>query len=107
VCEFEYAKYGMSGLETCFAAVHTALPQLPASKLAELFAIAPAIIFGLELPPIQAGAPAMLSLVQLQQAWQPQLSDLKSASQNNAFIGRRLQAKAVGMVNGHHQIIHL
>lgn len=107
VCEFEYAKYGMSGLETCFAAVHTALPQLPAGRLAELFAIAPAVIFGLELPPIQAGAPALLSLVQLQQAWQPQLSDLKSASKNNAFIGRQLQAKAVGMVNGRHQIIHL
>ncbi|HEY0060465.1 MAG TPA: dihydroorotase, partial [Flavisolibacter sp.] len=47
VVEFEYAKNGMIGLETCFATVRTALPQLSLERLIDLLAINPRKLFGL------------------------------------------------------------
>ena len=99
VCEFEYAKYGMSGLETCYAAVQTALPALNAAQIAELFALAPARIFGLPLPVIEPGAAAMLTVVAPQQSWTPEKAALHSLGKNNAFIGRTLQGHIKGIIH--------
>ena len=100
VCEFEYAKYGMEGLESCMAAVQAAIPSLPVERLVELFAIRAADIFGLELPAIAAGEKAMLTLFQPGVTWPFSQQDIRSASTNNAFTGHSLQGKPVGIING-------
>ncbi len=87
ICEFEYAKYGMEGLETCFAATATALPDLSNEKLSTLFAINPATIFGLPLPVIEAGNLANLTIFQKNDGIVFDKKDIRSKSANNAFIG--------------------
>jgi dihydroorotase len=99
VCEFEYAKYGMESLESCFAAVKTALPSLSAEKIAQLFSIAPADIFGLPLPFMEAGQTAEISLFLPETSWTFDKKDIKSISSNNAFVGKTLQGKPVGIVS--------
>jgi len=102
VCEFEYAKYGMEGLESCVGAVKKALPSLGNDQLVKLFAINPAKIFGLELPMIEAGAAAMLTLFKPDEKWLLESSHLKSQSKNNAFVGTQLAAKPAGIIHHHH-----
>ncbi len=92
VCEFEYAKYGMEGLETCFTATVTALPGLSNQKLSELFAIHPAAIFGLPLPVIEVGQNANLTIFQKNQGIVFDKKDIRSKSVNNAFTGKMLKA---------------
>jgi len=106
VCEFEYAKYGMEGLETCFAAVTTALPSITTARLAELFSINPAVIFGLELSPIAVGSPAMLTAFSLQEEWKVSATDLKSISKNNAFLGKDLKGKTTGTFISNHYTLN-
>jgi dihydroorotase len=102
VCEFEYAKYGMEGLESCVGAVKKALPSLGNDQLVKLFAINPAEIFGLELPTIEVGSSAMLTLFKPDENWLLESAHLKSQSKNNAFVGTQLAAKPAGIIHHNH-----
>ncbi|TAD85561.1 MAG: dihydroorotase, partial [Bacteroidetes bacterium] len=62
VCEFEYAHYGMAGLETCYGAVLTAVPKLDGDAIAKIFSANVARIFNLSAPIIAVGRPAELTL---------------------------------------------
>ena len=95
VCEFEYAKYGMEGLETSFVATATALPNLSNERLATLFAINPATIFGLPPPVIDAGSQANLTIFQKNEGLVFNKMDIRSKSQNNAFIGKTFKAAII------------
>jgi dihydroorotase len=95
--EFEYAKNGMTGLETCFAAVRTAVPELSLEQLTSLFAVAPRNIFGLPMPSIRPGQMASLSLFSPNEEWTPGVSFSKS--KNNAFTGKKLQGKPLGIIH--------
>jgi dihydroorotase len=97
ICEFEYAKYGMEGLETCVAAAVTAL-GLNASQVAVLFAIKPAEIFGLPLPVLEKNAQLPISLFAMGQPWVPAAPHLKSASANNAFLGKMMDAVIIDVI---------
>ena len=46
-CEFEYAKFGMIGLQTAYAAVKTILPQLSEEQIVNLFSLNARKIFNL------------------------------------------------------------
>jgi dihydroorotase len=99
VCEFEYAHYGMAGLETCYAAVQTAVPTLDGPAVSKLFSENVARIFNLSVPPLAVGQPAELTLYVPDAEWVVGPQHLKSLNKNNAFIGKRLQGKIVGTVN--------
>ena len=99
VCEFEYAKYGMEGLESCFGAVKSALPSLTADKIASLFSINAASIFNLDLPVIEEGRNAELTLFIPDQSQDFTKANIYSASINNAFIGHTLQGVVAGIIN--------
>jgi dihydroorotase len=92
VCEFEYARYGMEGLESCFAATASVLPQLSAQKLAELFSINPATIFGLDLPAIKEGEKIDLTLFSRGANNIFTEDKIKSRSKNNAFTNKTFNA---------------
>lgn len=97
VVEFEYAKPGMIGLETCFAAVRTAVPQLSLERLVELFSTAPRKLFGLPPVSIQPGQPATLSLFLPNEEWTP--SAFLSKSKNSAFTSKRLTGRTLGVIH--------
>lgn len=99
VTEFEYAKYGMTGLETAFAVVRTALPSLDLDSLIRLFAINPRQLFHLEPVQIREGGTASLTLFDPDRQWTYQAKFSKSKSSNSPFDGSTLTGKVIGIVN--------
>jgi len=97
IVEFEYAHYGMIGLETAFAAVRTALPTLSAERLVELFSTNARSIFGLPATTIEVNGPAALTLFLPDEKWR--VSRFRSSSYNSAFTGKDLIGRAVGIIN--------
>lgn len=93
--EFEYAKPGMIGLETSFAAVRTAVPELSVERLVELFSASPRQLFGLPQPVIEPGQNASLTLFLPDEQWTPER--FFSKSKNSAFFGKPLTGKPLGV----------
>jgi len=90
---FEEAPFGVTGLETAFAALNTHLvgPGLiPLPTLLERMSAGPARIFGLDAPRIAAGAPANLVLLDLDREWTVGEHGFRSRSGNSWLLGSRL-----------------
>ena len=101
VCEFEYAKNGMIGLESLFGAVwSTVNGQLPIEDLIERLSVAPRKTFGLPVPQIKVGAKATLTLFNPSGQYIFDAKQIKSKSNNSAFIGKELKGKVIGIING-------
>lgn len=97
IVEFEYAHFGMLGLETSFAVIRSFLPELSIEKLIELLCHRPAKIFDLPSKTIQKNVAASLSLFLPDKEWTP--SSLHSKSKNSPFIGKQLTGRPVGIIN--------
>jgi len=97
VVEFEYAKNGMIGLETAFAVVRTAIPQLSLERLIELLSIAPRRLFDLPNRTTNVNQPAALSLFLPNSEWTPQT--FYSKSKNSPFLGKSLTGKPLGIIH--------
>ena len=106
VVEFEYARSGMTSLETVYAVVRTALPQLSPERTVELLSTRPREIFGMEQQGISEGAPASLSLFDPAGSTFPEAADLRSKSKNTPFLGKELKGKVLGIIHQHHIIWH-
>jgi dihydroorotase len=99
VLEFEYARFGMTGLETSYAALHTAMPEISQERWVELLAVNPRKIFGLECPVIKEGNKAVITLFNPGQQWTFTEKDIISKSKNTPFTGKELTGKVVGVIN--------
>ncbi len=97
ISEFEYAKYGMIGLQTAFATVRTAVPNLSAEQLVKLFALNPRKIFGLPSKEIRQGERVALTLFAFDSDWTFEQNHSKSA--NSPFLGQTLRGRPVGIIN--------
>jgi dihydroorotase len=101
---FEAAPFGVTGLETAFAVLHTELVRpglLPLETLLERMSAGPARAYGLDEPRIAVGAPANLVLLDLEQAWQVREDGFRSRSVNSWLLGRTLQgAVRMTVANG-------
>jgi dihydroorotase len=98
---FEEAPFGVTGLETAFAALYTHLVEpgvLPLGTLLERMSAGPARIYGLEEPRIEVGAPANLVLVDLEQPWRIDASTFRSRSANSWLLGRTLRGRVLETV---------
>jgi dihydroorotase len=98
VLEFEYAKYGMVGLETAYAAVNSCL-SIGEEALVRLFCLNPRRIFGKPVPVIRDGEAANLTLFAPKKRWTVTESSFKSRSRNSPFIGKELTGKVIGIIN--------
>jgi dihydroorotase len=98
--EFEYAKPGMSSLETVYAALRTALPQLSPERTVELLSIRPRQLFGLEQPCITEKSEAKLTFFDPAGETRQESATMQSRSKNSPFIGQTLQGRVIGILNG-------
>jgi dihydroorotase len=100
VMEFEYAKFGMIGLETAFGVLSTSLPAVSPEKWVQLLCYNPRKLFGLDNTGIKEGVKATLTLFQPDLEWTVKETDIKSKSKNSPFIGKTLTGKVAGIING-------
>jgi dihydroorotase len=106
VCEFEYAKNGMIGLESLFGAVWSVVKQKwSIEELIDRFSVSPRKTFGLSIPEMKEGEIANLTLFNPTSSYTFGLNNIHSNCSNSAFIGKELVGKVVGIINGPH--IHI
>jgi dihydroorotase len=95
---FEAAPFGVTGLETAFAALYTHLVEpgvIGLETLLERMSAGPARIFGLERPRIAIGAPANLVLLNTEATWRVREDRFRSLSANSWLLGKRLRGKVI------------
>ncbi len=98
---FEAAPFGVTGLETAFAALHTHLVEpglLPHETLLERMSGGPARALGLREPRIEIGARANLVLLDLEAEWTVTEERFRSRSANSWLLGERLRGAVVKTV---------
>ncbi|RYY54728.1 MAG: dihydroorotase [Chitinophagaceae bacterium] len=106
VLEFEYAKFGMAGLETTFAVLNTIIPGITAERIVELLSTNPRKLFGLTTSGIKEGSDCKLTIFDNSSSWTVKPSDLRSKSKNNPFVNRELKGKVIGIVNNNRATIN-
>jgi len=99
VVEFEYASNGMIGLQTAFAVVNTALPQLAPERIVELFSTNARRIFGLPLSSIREGELASFTLFQKSISWTFNEITNRSKSRNTPFFDTALTGRPFGTIH--------
>jgi dihydroorotase len=100
VVEFEYAKNGMIGLETCFGCLISAIPELSMEKCVDLLSTNPRRIFSLPQVAVAEKQQAQLTLFIPDRPVEIDNDYFYSRSRNSAFIGRTLAGGAIGTING-------
>jgi len=105
-CEFEYAKNGMTGLETSFAVVNHLLPELTTDRLVKLFSLNARNIFNLPVTNISEGAEVELTLFSREGITNLTRQQLKTKSSNTPFLERELAGKVLGIINKGNPIIN-
>jgi dihydroorotase len=98
VLEFEYAKNGMIGLETCYAALKTILPKVSEQRWVELLSVNPRKIFGLEQPVINNNQKACITIFSPEGKTVIDNGFFYSRSQNSPFVGKELNGSVLGTV---------
>ena len=97
-CEFEYAGYGMIGLETAFGVAGAA--GVNAERWVELCSKNPREIFGLPSAALQEGHPADLTLFNPGVTYRFEEKQIQSKSKNSPFAGKELKGQVIGIING-------
>ncbi len=96
--DFLKAPNGVVGLETSLAVTLTQLyhtGKLTLGRIAELMAINPRKLLGIEVTRIEKGAKADLAVVDLDKEWTVVPEDLHSKSKNTVFKGEKLKGKNI------------
>lgn len=100
--EFEYAPNGIVGLETSVGLAFTELLHKKLLSLDELilkYAINPRKVLNLDIPMIQKGSPANLTILDADIVWTVDKTKFLSKSRNTPFHKKLLTGKAIGVIN--------
>ncbi|MDQ3200135.1 MAG: dihydroorotase [Verrucomicrobiota bacterium] len=102
--EFDAAPFGIVGLETELGLFIDLLVHkhgtIDFARLIEMFTVNPAKLLGLEAGSLSLGAPADLTLIDLEMEWTVEAQKFESASRNTPFDGWKLKGRAVRTIVG-------
>lgn len=102
--EVEYiaAPFGILGLETCWGLVGRDLIApgvLPLAEAVRKLAVRPREILGLDVPRIEVGATAEITVFDADSRWTFEARHIQSKSKNTPFVGSEMVGRAWGIVN--------
>ncbi|NND34566.1 MAG: dihydroorotase [Saprospiraceae bacterium] len=98
--EFAYADFGISSLETTYGTVCRALgPNRSQSQIVQRLAINNRRIFNLQVPTIERGRDAEMTLFDPDSSTLYDKKDFASRSKNNPYLGKELPGKVLGVIN--------
>ena len=101
--EFELAPFGMTGIETSVGLIVSQLVNpgvITWSRMAELMAIKPREILGVEPVALSAGNVADLTIVDPKMSWTVSTEDFESRSHNSGFIGWEITGRPTDVYVG-------
>jgi dihydroorotase len=93
---FEEAPFGVTGLETAFAVLHTHLVHpgvITLETLLDRLSAGPARAFGLDEPRVEVGARANLVALDLDAEWTVEEAEFRSRSANSWLLGETLRGR--------------
>ncbi len=99
IVEFDFAAFGIAGIETAFATAVTAAPEIKIERIVDAFTSAPRRVLGLPIPEIKEGEKANLTIFDPTQKWTLTEDAIRSKSKNNPFINTQLTGKPLAVVN--------
>jgi dihydroorotase len=97
ICEFEYAKNGMEGLESVFGAA--GICGISPEKFVAMQTENIRKIFKLPPTELKEGSNACLTLFLPEEEYVFNEKSIRSKSRNNAFTGKKLKGKVIGIFN--------
>ncbi len=97
-CEFEYAGYGMIGLETAFGVLGAI--GISVEQWVNMCALNTRRLFNLQEITLEEGAKADLTIFDPTVEYVFEEKQVRSKSQNSPFIGKTLKGKVIGIING-------
>ena len=98
---FEAAPFGVTGLETAFAALYTNLVEpglIPLETLLQRLSDGPARSYGLEPPRVAVGERANLVLLDTETTWKVREDAFRSRSANSWLLGQALRGRVAATV---------
>ena len=98
VCEFEYAKNGMEGMESVFGAAR--ICGISAADFVKMQTDNIRRIFKIDSPLLNNGERANITLFAPDEEYVFEEKDIFSKCRNNAFLGKKLKGKVIGIING-------
>lgn len=98
VCEFEYAKNGMIGLESLYGVIGIA--GISTGQFVKMQTINAAHILNLPVKELKEGAAACITLFNPETTYTFSETMIHSKSKNSAFISKDLKGKIIGIING-------
>jgi dihydroorotase len=102
--EFDYAPFGIIGLETAFSVLYKHLVLsglLSLERLVEALTVAPAKVLGLPGEDMQIGKAADLTIIDLKREWEVNPQSILSKSKNTPWLNTFLPATVMWtIVNG-------
>jgi dihydroorotase len=98
VCEFEYAKNGMEGLESVFGAAR--ICGISAENFVKMQTENIRNIFKIDTPSVNNGERVNMTLFMPDEEYIFEEKNIFSKCSNNAFVGKKLKGKVIGIING-------
>ena len=98
--EFDLAENGIINLQTSFSCALEALKEENIDSIIRAFTSSPRNIMGIEIPKVEEGSDANLTLFTL--SGETTLTDKNnlSRSKNSPFLNKALKGKVIGVING-------
>jgi dihydroorotase len=95
--EFDYAEFGMLGLQTVMPILNQISKRISWEKLIEKLTVNPRKLLNLPLPEIKEGKEANLTLFDPKKSWKYDKSTNYSKSSNSPLLGQELEGAVVGV----------